>query len=236
MRLPHLALVCALALGSVSCSSGDDQPAEAARSGGEKAQSKILQPGRPGEDMETLPPDTTVSHAPANDADVMFMQMMVPHHAQALEMSELAETRAQDDQVVALARRIEGSQGPEITAMMGWLQSRGMEVPESVDDLEGHSMGHGGDHGGDHGSDHGDGMVMQGMLTERQMDRLAAARGTAFDRLFLESMIRHHEGAVTMARDLLGSGSEALAIELAADVALGQEAEIGRMVEIEQQL
>ena len=78
--------------------------------------------------------------------------------------------------------------------------------------------------------------VLQGMLTERQMDRLAAARGTAFDRLFLESMIRHHEGAVTMARDLLGSGSEALAIELAADVALGQEAEIGRMVEIEQQL
>jgi uncharacterized protein (DUF305 family) len=209
------AVVLLLATG---CSS--DEPTDRDES---RAQSEIIQPGRPGEPNETVDPDTTVDAAPANDADAMFMEMMVPHHAQALEMSGLAETRARDEQVVALARRIKGAQGPEITAMTAWLQSRGLAVPET-------GSGH-----GDHG-DHDGGMDMPGMLTDRQMAELADARGPAFDRLFLAGMIQHHQGAVEMAHDEMESGSEQLALELAADIATGQQAEIDRMVDIRQQL
>ncbi|WP_432476410.1 DUF305 domain-containing protein [Nocardioides sp. GXQ0305] len=201
-----------------------DEPAERDDS---EAQSEILQPGRPGEGNETLGPDASVEAAPTVEADVRFMQMMVPHHAQALEMTDLAETRASDDQVVALARRIEGAQGPEITAMTGWLQARGVSVPDD------HS--HHGDHSGARGGEtHAE--RMPGMLSEGQMDRLAAARGPAFDRLFLAGMIQHHQGAVDMADDEMTDGSDILALELAADIATGQQAEIQRMVAIRRQL
>ena len=234
VRLPHLVLVVVLGLGLAACSS--EEPPDAGSEDSE-AQSKIIQPGRPGEGNETLDPDATVEEPVTNDADVTYMQMMVPHHAQALEMSELAQTRARDEQVVAISRRIKGAQGPEIVGMASWLESRDLEVPESMDDLGGMEM-QGGDHS-DH-SDHGGGdsmaPAMQGMLSDAQMTDLAQARGAVFDRLFLAGMISHHEGAVLMARDEMEAGSDTLALELAADVAAGQQAEIGRMVDIRRTL
>ena len=218
MRLIPLALVGVLVLGVGACSS-DDQGASAERDDA-AAQSRILQPGRPGETNQTLDPDTTLDEAPWNDADAAFMQMMVPHHAQALEMAELAPTRARDAGVLALARRVEGAQGPEIRSMASWLTARELPVPESMADL-----GHG-----------GHSMPMAGMLTEDEMAELEAARGARFDRLFLAGMTQHHQGAVDMAGDELEEGSDQLALELAADISTGQLAEIRRMQDLRRTL
>ena len=230
--LTHLALVGVLAVGLVGCSS--EEPAERDEA---DAQSKIIQPGRPGEANETLDPDTVVGEPSTNETDIAFMQMMVPHHAQALEMSELAQTRARNAQVIAISRRIKGAQGPEIVSMSSWLQSRDLEVPESMDDAASMDMS-GGDHSGHDGGDHsGDAaMAMHGMLTEQEMTDLARARDDEFDRLFIAGMIQHHEGAVAMAREEMEAGSDQLALELAADVGAGQQAEIARMVDIRDQL
>lgn len=191
------------------------------------ARSDIVQPGRPGEPMETLDPDTTLSSEPASLGDKMFVQMMVPHHAQALDMCELARTRASDEQVVAVARRIKGAQGPEILTLSSWLQSQGVEVPESMEDITGHE--------GQHGH-HGHEMPMPGMLTDREMRELRSARGAEFDRLFLKRMIQHHEGAVVMADSELTTGREQMALEMAGEIEAGQSAEIQRLREILAQL
>lgn len=221
MRISRLGPIGGLALVFVLGACSADEPAPSGQ-GDTEPRSAIIQPGRPGESNRTLDPDTTIEEPSANDADVTFMQMMIPHHAQALEMSELAQTRARDEQVESLARRIKGAQGPEIQSMTGWLQMRG------------HEVGHAGHEGGH--DDAGGEMLMPGMLTERQMDRLAAARGTRFDRLFLAGMIEHHRGAVEMASEEMQAGSETLALELAADIATGQLAEIRRMQDVRRSL
>lgn len=217
MRLAALACTALLAL--TGCSQSDG--ASPAGAGDDLARSQVLQPGRPGEANQTLPPDATVPSAPFNDADASFMRMMIPHHAQALEMSELARTRASDEGVLSLARRIEGAQGPEIRSMSSWLAARDLALPDV------------GDHAGHEGHSGGS---MMGMLTEEQMAELEAARGAAFDRLYLAGMIRHHEGAVAMAGDELESGSDLLALELAADISTGQLAEIRRMEDLRRSL
>lgn len=217
MRLAALACTALLAL--TGCSQSDG--ASPAGAGDDLARSQVLQPGRPGEANQTLPPDATVPSAPFNDADASFMRMMIPHHAQALEMSELARTRASDEGVLSLARRIEGAQGPEIRSMSSWLAARDLALPDVGD-----HAGHAGHSGGS----------MMGMLTEEQMAEIEAARGAAFDRLYLAGMIRHHEGAVAMAGDELESGSDLLALELAADISTGQLAEIRRMEDLRRSL
>lgn len=222
MRFRNLALAGVLVLGLGACSAEEPAPTDR---GDAEAQSDILQPGRPGEGNETLDPGATVESAPTNEADVTFMQMMIPHHAQALEMTELAQTRARDEQVTALARRIKGAQGPEITAMSGWLQSRGLEVPTAHDDHAGHG-----------GGAEDDEPLMPGMLSGQQMADLADARGARFDRLFLAGMIEHHQGAIDMAAEVMQTGSDVLALELAADIATGQLAEIGRMQDVRRSL
>jgi uncharacterized protein (DUF305 family) len=187
------------------------------------ARSEIVQPGRPGEPMETLDPDTTLSSEPASLGDKIFVQMMVPHHAQALDMCELARTRARDDQVAAVARRIEGAQSPEILTLSSWLQSHGVEVPESMEDITGHEAHHG---------HHGHEMTMPGMLTDQEMRELRSTRGPEFDRLFLKRMIQHHEGAVLMADSELTTGREQMALEMAGEIQAGQAAEIQRLREV----
>jgi uncharacterized protein (DUF305 family) len=152
-----------------------------------------------------------------NHADVAFVQMMVPHHAQALEMSAMAPERAASKQVLALARRIKGSQGPEVLTMSSWLQTRDIEVPKAGEDPSTY------DHG-EHGH-----MEMQGMLTHEQLAELKAARGARFDRLFLRDMIGHHQGAVDMAQQVAVDGTDLQVSEIAADVNTGQTAEINRM-------
>lgn len=173
----------------------------------------VIQPGRPGEKAETLPPDATLPAGRHNAADVRFVQMMIPHHAQALEMGELARTRANDPQVKALAQRIADAQGAEILAMSAWLQRHGIKAP-TAEDLQ--KQAH---HGG----------TMPGMLSGAEMDRLAAADGRRFDALFLRFMIGHHRGAVDMAGQAMERGRDIVVGEMAADVAAGQAAEITRM-------
>ncbi|GGU09241.1 DUF305 domain-containing protein [Nocardioides albus] len=169
----------------------------------------ILQPGAPGESAGTIGPSDVPADAEWNQTDATFVTMMIPHHAQALEMTELAVTRAASDEVKSLARSITAAQGPEIVSMSGWLQARDLEVP-AADDLS--------DHAG-----------MAGMLTPEQLKELGAARGEEFDRLFLTRMIAHHEGALVMAAPVLRKGSDTIAMEMAQDVEASQKTEIGIM-------
>ena len=155
-----------------------------------------------------------------NHTDVAFVQMMIPHHAQALEMSRAGRQVRPDKRVRSLAERIRASQAPEIQAMSAWLAERNMEVPRAGDDPSKY------DHG-EHGHN-----SMLGMLTRAQMKQLAAARGPRFDRLFLRGMIRHHAGAVEMATQAARDGMDVIVGEMTADVAATQSAEISRMQDL----
>jgi uncharacterized protein (DUF305 family) len=155
------------------------------------------------------------------------MQGMIPHHAQAIEMVALMPGRTTNDRLLRLGGRggrIEISQRDEIALMKRWLQDRGESVPDQAG-TAGHDMA-GGDHAGMHG------VLMPGMLTPEQMDQLAAAEGVAFDRLFLELMIGHHQGALVMVEELFstpGGGQESWTYQFASDVDADQEMEIRRM-------
>lgn len=219
---------CALALLS-ACSGGDADTgadtAPAARpdagsdTGGASEDVTVLQPGRPGEEATTGGP-VEVEEGGYNHSDIAFVQMMIPHHAQALEMSELAAERAGSRPVRVLASRIRAAQGPEILLMSSWLEERNLDVPTPSDDPSEF------DHG-EHGHD-----PMMGMLTDAEMDALAAARGARFDRLFLEGMIQHHEGALDMAGTVAVDGEDLRVAELAADVDVTQRVEIDRMQDL----
>lgn len=145
-----------------------------------------------------------------SEADVRFMQGMIPHHAQALDMTGLVPERTENQNLRRLAQRIEISQRDEIARMRRWLETRGEAVP----------------------GEHHHGPLMPGMLTEGEMAQLSAARGVEFDRLFLELMIHHHEGALVMVDDLFttdGAGQEAEIFLFASHVDGDQRAEIARM-------
>lgn len=144
-------------------------------------------------------------------ADVQFMQGMIAHHAQAIVMSRLAESNGANPQVLKLSRKIDQSQIPEILIMQDWLRRHGQFAPDTSSWR---------------------GMRMDGMLDDAEMAALAAARGTAFDRLFLVGMIKHHAGALKMVEDLFkvpGAGQEVDANVFANDVVTAQTAEIGIM-------
>jgi uncharacterized protein (DUF305 family) len=155
--------------------------------------------------------------APPLPADSRFMQAMVPHHAQALEMTALVAARSSRQDIRALAGRIAASQVEEITAMERWLRARGFAVPAKDAHLHAAS---------------GHGELMPGMLMATELERLARSSGPEFDRLFLTYMIRHHEGALTMVRQLFSSRGAAQDPEIfrfATDVDADQRAEIRRM-------
>lgn len=212
----------AVALGAAlltGCSwSGAEDASDGARAAA--GDLKVILPGRPGEAAKTVDPQDVVNENEWNHADVAFVQMMVPHHDQALEMSRLAASRASDERVLSLSRRIRGAQGPEIIELAAWLDARNIDVPKAAEDPGEYDHG---PHG--HGS-------MAGMLTDEQMEDLAAASGRRFDRLFLERMIGHHEGAIAMANDVAREGADVRVAEIAADVATGQSAEIRTMREL----
>ena len=152
-------------------------------------------------------------------ADTRFIQLMVAHHAQALAMTGLVPTRASRRDVKLLAERIAVSQRDELALMRRWLQERGEPVPELDTPHRQHDAG---GHAG----------AMPGMLTSEELARLTAANGAEFDRLFLEYMIRHHEGALAMVAELLrsqGAAQEAATFRLVNDVDADQRAEIARM-------
>ncbi len=186
------------------------------------AQAPIVQPGAPGEVGQTLTPIeavaiTDTSYSPD---DVSFMQGMIPHHEQALVMAELVSERTNQAELGQIAGRIKASQKDEIEFMQSWLADR--DEPVSNNDM---SMRH------SH-SDHANGSIMKGMATPEQMAELAAANATAFDRLFLQLMIAHHEGAVEMVENLLdqpGSAYDPVLFEFVGDVKNDQRVEIERM-------
>lgn len=177
----------------------------------------IIQPGAPGQPTKTLSADeaATIADTSYSLDDVRFMQDMIPHHQQAVEMAALVETRTNNQALVDIAGRIDASQADEIEFMQDWLAARGEAAPSA------HS------HHGTHMSHE-----MMGMATPEQMAELAAAQGVAFDRLFLNLMVTHHDGAVTMVQDLLeqpGSAYDPVLFEFVNDIVNDQTAEIERM-------
>lgn len=193
-----------LAFGGVSCRTAQPAP-----------RPPIIQPGAPGETSRVISAGNAVdlSHVQHTGADERFMQGMVGHHLQALDMTALLATRTASDQMRKLAQRIEVSQSDEITMMRRWLEVRGLAVP------------------GDH-AHHMGGPLMPGMLTGEEIDRLATVKGLEFDRLFLEFMIKHHEGALVMVKALFSTpraGQESEIFAFASDVDADQRMEINRM-------
>lgn len=150
-----------------------------------------------------------------NEADVTFVQGMIPHHRQAVEMAELAAVRSENPEVVDLAARIGGGQQPEIEQMVGMLQEWGAEVPAADGAMEGMQ-----------GMDH---VGMSGMMTPEQMQGLEQASGSAFDRMFLLMMTEHHRGAIEMAQIELREGADPETLALAQEIIDIQRAEITEM-------
>ncbi|GGJ27395.1 DUF305 domain-containing protein [Streptomyces brasiliensis] len=194
-------------LGGGGCDSGSAAKPAAANG------PSVIAPGEPGEANRTLSAEDAASQRAEDDspnsADVSYAQMMIQHHAQALEMTELAPEHAASGQVRRLAERIAAAQRPEIGSMRGWLKSYG--EPEKAD---GHEHMH---------------TAMPGMASEAQLKKLRAAEGKAFDQLFLTLMITHHEGAITMATDVKAQGNNIRIEEMADDVISQQTSEITRM-------
>ncbi|GAA4538414.1 DUF305 domain-containing protein [Pseudonocardia xishanensis] len=178
----------------------------------------------------TAAPTSTVAPAPSsaaahNAADTVFVQGMIPHHSQAVAMADIAAQRATDTRVRQLAGRIQQAQGPEIEQLRGFLLAWGEPQIEAADPAG--SMG-GMDHGSmGHGGDSASGM--SGMMTDQQMQQLQQTGGAGFDRMFLQMMIEHHNGAVAMAQTELAQGLNTEAKALAQAINDGQRAEIMEM-------
>jgi uncharacterized protein (DUF305 family) len=202
----HRAAVLLLIVASgASCRSAFQEPA-----------ARIVQPGSPGEPSRAISAAQAVDLSQLRDtaAEAQFMQRMIAHHAQALEMTALLAVRTSREDMQLLGKRIHLSQADEIKMMREWLNRRGVPLAN-----------------GD-GSHSHDGAVMPGMLTTEEMRRLADATGGEFDRLFLELMIKHHEGALLMVDELFatpGAGQQSDIFAFASDVEADQRIEIDRM-------
>ena len=193
---------------------------------------RVVQPGAPGEGSRafSLEELDNVSGATFTEADVRFMQGMIPHHQQALQMTALVDKHATTNAVRQMALRMEISQRDEIKLMEAWLTERDQPIEMPMGSMGGMHHGHG-MVGGLH--------VMPGMLTAEQMEALANARGVEFDRLFLEGMIQHHQGAIDMVETLFnssGAAQESTIFQFAEDVDADQQMEIDRMRALLEQL
>jgi uncharacterized protein (DUF305 family) len=182
----------------------------------------VVQPGAPGAPSKTLPPSTRATLPPLSAADVQFMQGMILHHAQAVEMTAMIPSHTQNKDLRSLGARISSSQIDEIKFMKRWLAARNELVPKDAPSAPGMDMP---------GMDmsHESMALMPGMLTPLQMAALRKAKGSEFDRLFLLGMIQHHNGALTMVKDLFdtaGSGQDAELFDFATDADNSQRAEI----------
>ncbi len=198
---------------------------------------RVVQPGAPGEVSKafSLAELDNVAGATFTEADVRFMQGMIPHHQQALQMTALVEKHATTSAVRQMALRMEISQRDEIKLMEEWLTERGQPIEMPMGE-----MNHGGMHHDSMQHDMVGGLhVMPGMLTEEQMEALSQARGTEFDRLFLEGMIQHHQGAIDMVATLFnssGAAQESTIFQFAEEVDSDQQMEIDRMRALLEQL
>lgn len=249
---------CALVLVALAGCSGDSpSPDEGPTADGATATTRVLQPGRPGDANAEVTGDVSVETPSASAADTTFMQEMIHHHAQALEMVDLVDGDLEDAEVQAIAARIRDAQGPEIELMAQWLVQNGQPVPavaaEAGVDLDrlgatvldehagpgaahddGHGTGHGDEHGGTH--DESAAHAMPGMATPEQLQELGAATGRDADLLFLELMTAHHAGALVMLDEHGVGGRDLRAIEIGDEMSAEQRAEIGRMEDIRARL
>jgi uncharacterized protein (DUF305 family) len=216
-------LVAAVALVAPACSGGDGGDAQATEPvpTGEVAPN-VVQPGAPGQPSQTLSEEELASIEPPTytEADVAFMQGMIHHHAQALRMTSFVPKRSASGDIPLLAQRMELSQEAEIEQMQSWLKTRDEPAPK-LHPVHGHA----------HGVGLGPTGRMPGMLNDAELLRLERAEGREFDRMFLQFMIRHHQGALTMVRQLYsaGGGLESEADLFARHVESDQEIEIARM-------
>lgn len=208
-------LTVAAAAATCLCLAGCKSAAPAQRTTPRADPAPIIQPGAPGQASREIDATRAVdlSKVQYTSADVEFMQGMIGHHAQAVEMVELLKTRAQHPEMQGLGKRIELSQNDEIKMMQEWLTARGQMAPEQH-------------------AHHGEHAMMPGMLMPEQMQQLAAAKGNEFDKLFLQGMIAHHQGALTMVEELMKKPGAAQASDIysfVSDVVADQSAEIERM-------
>jgi uncharacterized protein (DUF305 family) len=181
----------------------------------------VVQPGAPGKPTRTLPPSTRATLPPSSPADAKFMQGMIMHHGQAIEMTDLIESHTKNKDLRSLGARISSSQSDEIKFMKRWLTARGEPASTQMPEMPGMDMP------GMDMAAHS--MLMPGMLTPKQMEALKKAKGEDFDHLFLTGMIQHHNGALIMVKDLFdtaGSGQDAELFNFVTDVDSGQRAEI----------
>ena len=203
-------LLVTTALVSLSAATASCQQTDAA-----PASTPIVQPGAPGHSNKMLTPETAAGQRRApTEADVKFMQGMIMHHGQAVQMTALLKTRSHDKQVQELGERINISQTDEMKYMRQWLEDRGQPVMH-MDHMNMDAM-----------------PLMPGMLTPQQMTALEQARGASFDHLFLTGMIQHHSGALVMVQELFdtpGAGQDAVLFDFATDVDNTQRAEISIM-------
>lgn len=208
MKTLAAATVVVLASVLAACSA-DAQPAPTSTA-------PVIQLGAPGEENRTLSPDEVagLTTAPYVEADVFFVRDMLHHHSQALIMTGYVDERTDNPDVRLIAERMDVSQTDEMDLMESWLQQRG----EAARDPDGGHLGH-------------SIATMPGILTDQQLSELDAARGGEFDRLFLEYMIMHHQGAITMVTELYeaGGGQETAIDQIARHVEADQNIEIGRM-------
>jgi uncharacterized protein (DUF305 family) len=177
----------------------------------------VVQPGAPGQPSRTLPADTKGVLPLWSEADVNFMQGMIMHHAQAVEMTALIPSRTENKEIRLLGEKISISQTDEINFMKRWLTARGEPTSLPMPEMKGMDM-----------SSHAM-PLMPGMLTPEQMEALRNAKGAEFDHLFLTGMIQHHNGALIMVKDLFGqagSGQDAEIFDFATDADNSQRAEI----------
>jgi uncharacterized protein (DUF305 family) len=176
----------------------------------------VVQPGAPGQPTRKLSQSSRATLPPLSAKDVEFMQGMIMHHAQAVEMTALIESHTANKELGLLGARISHSQAEEIKFMKRWLETRGKPTSMAMPDMPGMDM-----------ASHP--MLMPGMLTAKQMEALRKAKGKEFDHLFLTGMIQHHTGALIMVKDLFdtaGAGQDAELFNFATDVDSGQRAEI----------
>jgi len=177
----------------------------------------VVQPGAPGEPSKTLPPSTRATLPPRSPADVEFMQGMIMHHSQAVEMTALIASHTENQDLRSLGARISRSQSDEIKFMRRWLAAHGEPVSMAAPGMPDMNMSREAQ------------ALMPGMLTAEQMEALRKAKGAEFDRLFFTGMIQHHNGALTMVKDLFdtaGAGQDADLFNFATDADNTQRAEI----------
>jgi uncharacterized protein (DUF305 family) len=193
----------------------------------------VVQPGAPGKPSRTLPPSTRATLPPRSHADVEFMQGMIMHHSQAVEMTALIASHTENKDLRSLGARISSSQSDEIKFMQRWLAARGepvsMPMKEPMQGPMMRAMSGMPDRDMSSHTSRQPAALMPGMLTPEQMEALRKAKGAEFDQLFLTGMIQHHNGALTMVKDLFdtaGAGQDADVFNFATDADNTQRAEI----------